>query len=254
MCARRNAGPLCRSSCIAGDIMALRSLAAVLTMTLAATTASAASDGWVPPATEGPVEIAARSYRLQVYETFHADRAEFDGRLAKWSTLYAKWEQHGKPQRWETGLVHWLEDATARSKSDAIQPLPPEPLGVVMDANPQLDSAASMKSLADAPDESFLDGPASDESPRSENPAAKSSTIAADSPTTNKNSPAEKNSAAQTATTPEQQTSGAAAAITSFTRKAPNLIEGAASWLESVGHDVGDDVGNLLGAAAPGGK
>ena len=218
-------------------LMATRWLAAILATALTGSTVIASENAGRMTATmDGPVEIAARNYRLQVYETFHADRTEFDGRLAKWTVLEAKWEQHGKPQRWQTELVRWLEEATARSRQDGIQPLPPEPLGVLVDTAPQFDPSPR-DPLTLMPDDAASDGLIPDDPSEAAKPAV--------------NAPVNTTVGSEPSAEQPSQPEPPAATVNAGMRLSPtNLLEGAGAWLDSVGDQIGHDVGNLLGAAA----
>jgi hypothetical protein len=76
---------------------------------------------------EQSVEDAARAYRIQVYQTFHLDREEFDRRRAEWHRLEQAWIAAGKPDSNTPLLVDWLEEAKEQSAPDAIGPLPELP-------------------------------------------------------------------------------------------------------------------------------
>ncbi len=219
--------------------MATRWLAAILATALTGSTLAVADNaGGLTATMESPVEIAARNYRLQVYETFHADRAEFDARLAKWATLETKWEQRGKPQGWRMELVRWLEDATVRSRPDSVKPLPPEPLGVVVDAAPPLDPSQSLRDpLTLGPDDAAVDGFMPDDL-SDVKPAAKAPVHAEAAVSREPAAPAE-------ATAGEKMPGSPAIHF-----MPPNPVDGAAAWLDSLGDQIGHDVGNLLGAAA----
>src|SRR5262245_42280128 len=73
----------------------------MLTHLLAAVMAAGVSAGSfeTPTADEPALERAARQYRIQVYETFHLDRPEFDARRAEWDRLLEAWHTAGKPTR-----------------------------------------------------------------------------------------------------------------------------------------------------------
>ncbi len=73
------------------------------------------------------VEEAARAYRIQVYQTFHLDREEFDRRRAEWRRLEQAWFAAGKPDSDAPLLVNWLEEATEQSTTDSQGPLPELP-------------------------------------------------------------------------------------------------------------------------------
>src|SRR5260221_7808164 len=73
------------------------------------------------------LEQAARDYRIQVYDTFHSDRPEFDRRRAEWRQLEQSWEAAAKPDRDVPALLDWLAEATVQSQSDSIGDLPEAP-------------------------------------------------------------------------------------------------------------------------------
>jgi hypothetical protein len=77
---------------------------------------------------EEQLERAARAYRIQVYDTFHLDRAEYDQRRAEWTRLEAAWQTAGKPNRDLPALLNWLAAATAQSQPESIGSLPAPPV------------------------------------------------------------------------------------------------------------------------------
>ncbi len=72
------------------------------------------SDGSAPPNNEA-LERAARDYRIQVYETFHLDRPEYDLRRGEWEQIEQSWRNAGSPAAEQAKLVKWLTNATAQS-------------------------------------------------------------------------------------------------------------------------------------------
>jgi hypothetical protein len=80
-----------------------------------------------PPAAGEALELAARNYRIQVYETFHSDRAEYDRRIALWNQLESQWRDAGEPSDEQFNLIFWLVGATTQSRPDAVGPLPEPP-------------------------------------------------------------------------------------------------------------------------------
>ncbi|HEV2972837.1 MAG TPA: hypothetical protein VGY55_22915 [Pirellulales bacterium] len=104
----------------------------LLAVVIAAGLAVGNSDS--PSPQEEQLEKAARAYRIQVYDTFHLDRAEYDRRRAEWTRLEAAWQTAGKPDRELPAIVSWLATATAQSQPESIGPLPDAP---IVTADPQ---------------------------------------------------------------------------------------------------------------------
>jgi hypothetical protein len=101
-------------------------------------------------AVDPTLESAARAYRMQVYETFHLDRAEYDLRRAEWRRIEQSWQAAGKPDRDVPALLHWLADATARSQVDSMGPLPEAPK-IAAASKVEKDRAAISRQLAPRP-------------------------------------------------------------------------------------------------------
>ena len=82
-----------------------------------------------PPATAGDLRLekAARDCRIQIYESFHNDRAEYDRRQAEAASIQKAWTDAGASDEEQPKLIDWLESAAARSRTDAIGELPPVP-------------------------------------------------------------------------------------------------------------------------------
>jgi len=86
--------------------------------------------GKLPPqATSGDsqLEKAARDCRIQIYESFHKDRAEYDRRQAEAASVQKAWSDAGENDEERPKLIDWLESATAHSRTEAIGELPPVP-------------------------------------------------------------------------------------------------------------------------------
>jgi hypothetical protein len=98
----------------------------LLAVVIAAGLAVGNSDSRSPQ--EVQLEQAARAYRIQVYDTFHLDRAEYDQRRAEWTRLEAAWQTAGKPNRELPALLNWLAAATAQSQPESIGSLPAAPV------------------------------------------------------------------------------------------------------------------------------
>jgi len=73
------------------------------------------------------LERAARDYRIQTYETFHNDRAEYDRRSAEGARVEAAWTEAGRNDAEQPMLIRWFDQATAASRTDSIADLPAEP-------------------------------------------------------------------------------------------------------------------------------
>jgi hypothetical protein len=78
-------------------------------------------------AADALLERVARDYRIQTYETFHNDRAEYDRRSAEGARVEAAWKDAGRNGEEQPLLIHWFNDATAVSRTDSIADLPAEP-------------------------------------------------------------------------------------------------------------------------------
>jgi hypothetical protein len=73
------------------------------------------------------LERAARDYRIQTYEMFHNDRAEYDRRSAAGARVEAAWKEAGRNDAEQPMLIHWFDQATTVSRTDSIADLPAEP-------------------------------------------------------------------------------------------------------------------------------
>jgi len=73
------------------------------------------------------VDRLMRQVRIQVYRTFHADRAEFDRRRGTLDALLAAWADAGRPATQQQKVIDWLETALRRSTPPELGPLPPLP-------------------------------------------------------------------------------------------------------------------------------
>lgn len=85
-----------------------------------------------PTAAELRLERAARDFRIQTYETFRKDRAEYDRRQAAGADLERAWKEAGSNPDDRDTLVDWFEQATAGSRADAIAELPASPTFVAI--------------------------------------------------------------------------------------------------------------------------
>ena len=73
------------------------------------------------------LEAAARQYRVQVYETYRLDRAEFERRRTAGDRAQALWHEAGARGENLSELLKWLEQATLASQPEVRQPLPKFP-------------------------------------------------------------------------------------------------------------------------------
>jgi hypothetical protein len=117
----------------------------MVTHLLAAVLASvlAGADSGTPASNNDALfEGAARNYRIQVYDTFRLDRAEYDRRRAEWTRIETAWQEAGRPEAEQPKLVHWLEEAVAQSRTESVGPLPAAPqIAVNLDAKKKDDDA-----------------------------------------------------------------------------------------------------------------
>ena len=58
------------------------------------------------------VKRAARRYRMQVFETFRADRLEYDRRVRIGNQILQQWESRGEPKDQAERLVDWFSQAS----------------------------------------------------------------------------------------------------------------------------------------------
>ena len=74
-----------------------------------------------PPATASDLQLekAARDYRIQTYETFHKDRAEYDRRQAEAASVQKAWTDAGENDEEQPKLIDWLESGD-RSLADRL--------------------------------------------------------------------------------------------------------------------------------------
>ena len=99
------------------------------------------------------LENAARDYRIQTYETFHTNRAEYDRRQAEGIRIQKAWTDAGENPVEQPLLIDWLEQAKARSQADSIGELPPLPTFTVMPKKPEPEKKLVETSTADSVDD-----------------------------------------------------------------------------------------------------
>lgn len=107
----------------------------LLALVLAAGMAVGDAEGKVPtgklppPATAGNLRLeqAACDCRIQIYQSFHNDRAEYDRRQAEAASVQQAWSDAGASDEEQPKLIDWLTSAAARSRTDGIGELPPVP-------------------------------------------------------------------------------------------------------------------------------
>ncbi|MEX0937894.1 MAG: hypothetical protein WDZ59_08525 [Pirellulales bacterium] len=73
------------------------------------------------------IERLAREYRIQVYNSFRADRPEYDRRRQAWEDVHAKWRDAGAKDEHVALLADWLRDATRSSLGASVSALPLTP-------------------------------------------------------------------------------------------------------------------------------
>ncbi|MDZ4821759.1 MAG: hypothetical protein SGJ20_22590 [Planctomycetota bacterium] len=79
------------------------------------------------PEMTAELKAAARDFRIQTYESFRTDRAEFNRRRAAWDAVYQAWVQAGSRTADEPVLLSWLGQATLHSIPEQFASLPPVP-------------------------------------------------------------------------------------------------------------------------------
>ncbi len=96
------------------------------------------------------LERAARDYRIQTYETFHNDRAEYDRRSAEGARVEAAWKDAGQNDAERPMLIHWFDQAMAVSRTDSIADLPAEPKFTLMPQKKEPESKLVETSTGDS--------------------------------------------------------------------------------------------------------
>ena len=119
------------------------------------------------PAGDLQLEKAARDFRIQTYEMFRNDRAEFDRREAEAARLRQAWTDAGADPDDQPKLIHWFEQAAAGSDAGAIGELPPAPQFVTKPPKERKKSTDDEKQLADTSgeeggDKQDVDNPTAD--------------------------------------------------------------------------------------------
>ncbi len=179
------------------------------------------------PATDEPaLERAARTYRVQVYDTFHADREEFDRRRAAWDQMKDAWEAAGRQARDVPELIRWLETATNRSLPDLIEPVPELP-AIATGLRKAVDSKPSVSTRETNGEELSQTAPAKPATPVS-------SKATFDRPRADESKPAGRPIATPPPAAAEPTDSSDA------TKPA-----GAASWVHDLGQVFGEDMNDL---------
>ncbi|HJS08061.1 MAG TPA: hypothetical protein VJ809_10395 [Pirellulales bacterium] len=108
---------LCHAAAVAASLIMLASVGPAL----AFNTAPAEAANNREPAS---LEAAARRYRVQVYETYRLDRAEFDRRRAAGDAVQARWREAGGRKEDLSAVLEWLRHATYLSQPEVRQRLP----------------------------------------------------------------------------------------------------------------------------------
>lgn len=70
------------------------------------------------------VSRAARRYRMQVFQSYHANRAEYDRRIEAGNRVLEVWSTRGKPETEQSQLLDWFRQATDASQVGLERPLP----------------------------------------------------------------------------------------------------------------------------------
>jgi hypothetical protein len=83
--------------------------------------------GNVPTQIDYDVQRAARNYRIQVYNTFRLNRAEYDRRQATGWQLLDAWKNSGRNDARGQELIEWFSEATEASLVDNGRALPSVP-------------------------------------------------------------------------------------------------------------------------------
>ncbi len=73
------------------------------------------------------VEQAARLYRIEVYNTFRNDRAEYDHRRAQGEQVWAAFDAAGQPQQHRSTVTQWFVAAREASTPSQVGVLPAMP-------------------------------------------------------------------------------------------------------------------------------
>jgi hypothetical protein len=73
------------------------------------------------------IERLARDFRIQVYNSFRANRPEYDRRRQAWEDVQAKWREAGAKDEDVALLAEWLRAATDSSVGTGVSALPSTP-------------------------------------------------------------------------------------------------------------------------------
>jgi hypothetical protein len=73
------------------------------------------------------LDAAVRRFRMQIYNTYGSDRAEFERRRAVWEDVQARWRKVGSPAEGKKILLMWLHYAAYQSQANVRGPLPAAP-------------------------------------------------------------------------------------------------------------------------------
>src|SRR5688572_4398217 len=76
---------------------------------------------------DGALEAAVRRFRMQIYNTYGSDRAEFERRRAVWEEVQTRWRKVGSPEEGKKILLMWLHYAAYQSQANVRGPLPAAP-------------------------------------------------------------------------------------------------------------------------------
>lgn len=109
--------PVCRAAAVAAWLIMLSPVGPVLAFDPAP-----AADAYNRELAS--LEAAARRYRVQVYETFRLDRAEFDRRRAAGDEVQARWREAGGRKEDLSAVLEWLLHATYLSQPEVRLRLP----------------------------------------------------------------------------------------------------------------------------------
>ena len=108
--------------------LVLAVMAVLPARTLALQTAGKAVSETPKWSSDDALDAAARRFRLQVYETYRSDRAEYERRRMAGDQVQARWRQAGKRPEDARAIIHWFDEAAYRSRSEVRGSLPDMPV------------------------------------------------------------------------------------------------------------------------------
>ena len=98
------------------------------------------------------VSRAARRYRMQVFQSYHTNRAEYDRRIEAGDRVLEGWSTRGKPETEQSQLLDWFRQATDATQAGLESPLPLFDPTDEVTQRPQVETPQQLETPQPSPD------------------------------------------------------------------------------------------------------